>query len=401
MLDSDESGVTHTEISSLFEDLSDIGSPGVVGPKHEGLPWMLDDPYVQVTLQAPPSPDYIPGPEEPQSPPLPDFVLEPVYPEYMPQEDVVFPAEEQPLPAAASPTAQSPDYVLESDPEADPEEDDDDDPEEDPDDEDDDEVDIEADDDKEEEEQHPHADSKVVALPAADQAPSAEETKPFETDESAATPPLHLAYRVTARISILALVPTPVWSDVEVARLLAISTPSSSPLSPCACVISTPPASPNSFSWAIETAWIQLEPRQHLLPITTITNHNQYILSHTRPQQTIIRGTHPGITPQLTVREDRPEVTLPATKRGIGVHMHVLLDSWRLRLGCLERLGDDLWMREADSDFRDAGGRSLEAEAVYKGTEADKGTTDSDVRVIETVGTRQRSCTARATGGGW
>ncbi|GJT30578.1 hypothetical protein Tco_0910853 [Tanacetum coccineum] len=135
--------VTHTEISSPFEDLSDIGSPGVVGPEHEGLPWMLDDPYVQVTLQAPPSPDYIPGPEEPQSPPLLDFVQ------------------------------RSPDYVLESDPEADLEEDDDEDPEEDPvdypadggddgddedesseDDEDDDEVDIEADDDEEEEE-HP------------------------------------------------------------------------------------------------------------------------------------------------------------------------------------------------------------------------------------------------------
>ncbi|GKE35601.1 hypothetical protein Tco_1454923 [Tanacetum coccineum] len=28
--------------------------------------------------------------------------------------------------------------------------------------------------------------------------------------------------------------------------------------------------------------------------------------------------------------------------------MHILLDSWRLRLGCLERLGDDLWMRSAD-----------------------------------------------------
>ncbi|GJX07180.1 hypothetical protein Tco_0195112 [Tanacetum coccineum] len=138
MSDSDESGVTHTEISSPFEDLSNIGSPRVVGPEHEGLPWMLDDPYVQVALQAPPSPDYIPGPEEPQSPPLPDFIPEPVYPEYMPQED-------------------------ESDPEADPEEDDDEDPEEDPvdypadggddgddedesseDDEDDDEVDIEA-----------------------------------------------------------------------------------------------------------------------------------------------------------------------------------------------------------------------------------------------------------------
>ncbi|GJZ11989.1 hypothetical protein Tco_0546748 [Tanacetum coccineum] len=103
MSDSNESGVTHTAIPSPFEGLSDIGSPGVVGPEHEGLPWMLDYPYVQ-----------------------------PVYPEYMPQEDEVFPAEEQPLPAAASPTAQSPDYISESDLEADPEEDDDEEPEEDP-----------------------------------------------------------------------------------------------------------------------------------------------------------------------------------------------------------------------------------------------------------------------------
>ncbi|GKB13359.1 hypothetical protein Tco_0847282 [Tanacetum coccineum] len=85
--------------------------------------------YTEVALQAPPSPAYILGLEEPQSPPLPDFVLEPVYPEYIPQEDDVFLAEEQPLPAAASPTAQSPDYVLESNPEEDPEEDDNDDPE--------------------------------------------------------------------------------------------------------------------------------------------------------------------------------------------------------------------------------------------------------------------------------
>ncbi|GJV04735.1 hypothetical protein Tco_1338304, partial [Tanacetum coccineum] len=33
MSDSDESGVTYTEISSPFEGLSDIGSPGVVGPE--------------------------------------------------------------------------------------------------------------------------------------------------------------------------------------------------------------------------------------------------------------------------------------------------------------------------------------------------------------------------------
>ncbi|GJU13659.1 hypothetical protein Tco_1136055 [Tanacetum coccineum] len=250
MSDSDESTVTYTEVSSLFEGLSDIRSPGVVRPEHEGMPWMLDDPYVQVALQAPPSPDYIPGPEEPQSPPLPDLVLEPVYPEYMPQEDEVFPAEEQPLHAAVSPTAQSPDYVPESDPKEDSEEDDDEDLEEDPvdypadggddsddedessEDEEDDDVDIEADNDDKEEEHPAPADSTSVALPAADQAPSTEETEPFKTDESAATPPTHPTYRVTARISIPAPVPAPVWSDVEVARLLTISTPPSSPLSP-------------------------------------------------------------------------------------------------------------------------------------------------------------------------
>ncbi|GKG56837.1 hypothetical protein Tco_0582188, partial [Tanacetum coccineum] len=42
--------------------------------------------------------------------------------------------------------------------------------------------------DDEEEEEHPApADSAVVALPAVDQAISAEETEPFETDESTAT----------------------------------------------------------------------------------------------------------------------------------------------------------------------------------------------------------------------
>nr|GFD37754.1 hypothetical protein [Tanacetum cinerariifolium] len=58
-------------------------------------------------------------------------------------------------------------------------------------------MDIEAD--EEEEEEHPApADSIVVALTAADHAPSTEETEPFETDESAATPPPHPAYHMTA-----------------------------------------------------------------------------------------------------------------------------------------------------------------------------------------------------------
>ncbi|GJW59886.1 hypothetical protein Tco_0109221 [Tanacetum coccineum] len=64
MSDSENSTVTYTEVSSSFEGLSDIRSPGVVGPEYEGLPWMLDDLYVHVVLQAPPSPDYVPSPEE-------------------------------------------------------------------------------------------------------------------------------------------------------------------------------------------------------------------------------------------------------------------------------------------------------------------------------------------------
>nr|GFA83793.1 hypothetical protein [Tanacetum cinerariifolium] len=69
---------------------------------------------------APLLPDYIPGPEEPHDS---DYVPEPIYPEYIPLEDEhVFPVEEQPLPPVDSPTAESPGYVAESDPEEDPEE---------------------------------------------------------------------------------------------------------------------------------------------------------------------------------------------------------------------------------------------------------------------------------------
>ncbi|GJR57053.1 hypothetical protein Tco_1499215 [Tanacetum coccineum] len=237
---------------------------------------MLDDPYVQVTLQAPPSPDYIPGLEEPQSPPLPGFVPELVYPEYMPQEDEVFPAEEQPLPAAASPTAQSPDIgrwrmMIE--------------------------VDIEADDDEEEEEHLAPADSAVVALLAADQAPSAEETEPFETDESTATPPPNPAYHVTARISIPTLVPTPVWSKQS-------------------------PIRPLGYRAAMIQLRAEAASTSHSLPLPP-----PIILSHTRPAAPSSR-TPPLHLLSTDYREDRPEVTLPPRKRlgRSGVYRRGMLD---------------------------------------------------------------------------
>nr|GFD23211.1 hypothetical protein [Tanacetum cinerariifolium] len=190
-----------------FDELSDIGSPRADDHDHLMLPEMLEDPYVEVALQAPPSPNYISGLEEPeQAPPLPDYVPGPEH-----ADDEI--AEDQPYAEDASPIAQSPEYVPESDFEAHPEDDDDEDPEEDPvdyladggDDGDDEEesseddgMDIEAD--EEEEEEHPApVDSIVVAPTTADQALSTEETEPFETDESAATPPPHPAYRMTAK----------------------------------------------------------------------------------------------------------------------------------------------------------------------------------------------------------
>nr|GFB81627.1 hypothetical protein [Tanacetum cinerariifolium] len=167
-----EMGVTYTDISSPFEELSDIGSPRADDHEHLMLPEMLEDPYVEVALQAPPSPDYIPGPEEPEQAPLsPDYVPGPKHTD----DEIV--AEDQPYAEDASPIVQSPEYVSESDFEAHPEDDDDEDPEEDPvdyladegDDGDneeesseDDDMDVEAD--KEEEEEHPApADSIVVA----------------------------------------------------------------------------------------------------------------------------------------------------------------------------------------------------------------------------------------------
>nr|GEY59175.1 hypothetical protein [Tanacetum cinerariifolium] len=70
--------------------------------------------------QAPPSPDYVSGPEYP---PSPEYVPKHIYLEFMPPKDEILPAEEQPLPTAVSATIDLPGYVLEFDFEEDHEED--------------------------------------------------------------------------------------------------------------------------------------------------------------------------------------------------------------------------------------------------------------------------------------
>nr|GEX11109.1 hypothetical protein [Tanacetum cinerariifolium] len=224
MSDSEDPIITYTAVSSPYGGLSDIESPRVDGP-----PVMPEDPYAYVvaTFHALPSPDY-------------------------------------PLAATASPITESPRHIDESDPEEDPE----DDPKEDPvdypadggeegddedkssdDDEDesfgdDEDEDIDIEEDEEEDEYLAPAHSTVVALPAIDHVSSAEETEPFETDESVATPPPHPAYRVTARMSIKPQISISLPSDTEIARLMAIPTPPPSPLSPLSSPLPQIPSPP-------------------------------------------------------------------------------------------------------------------------------------------------------------
>ncbi|GJW84814.1 hypothetical protein Tco_0157959 [Tanacetum coccineum] len=191
------------------EEPSDGGPPRVIVYRYDGLP---------MQLVAPPSPDYVPGPEHPPSPnyvpgpehpPLPvdvPYIPEPEYPEYLTPYDAEAPLENQTLPVDASPTALSPGYMADSDSDKDLEEDpeddhtdypadegygndepsnDDDDDDDDTDDED--EVPFEDKDNDEEEEEH-LASAKSFAIPIVDPVPLAGDTEAFKTDESAPTP---------------------------------------------------------------------------------------------------------------------------------------------------------------------------------------------------------------------
>ncbi|GJW25243.1 hypothetical protein Tco_0039054 [Tanacetum coccineum] len=205
------SDVTYTSVytdSEPGEGISEGGIPRVIVLGYDGLP---------LQPVAPPSPDYIPGPENPQTPPVPQDEDE--------HESL---AEEQPLPG----------HVTESDPEEDPEEYEDDETEDGPvdypmneeDDGDDDDGDSsgndaddedEDDEDEEEEEHLAPADSAIVVpvdepvfLPAG--------TEPV-------IPPPSTDITIRARITVRPQTSISLPPEAEVKRLLAMTTPSPSP----------------------------------------------------------------------------------------------------------------------------------------------------------------------------
>nr|GFD13701.1 hypothetical protein [Tanacetum cinerariifolium] len=192
--------------------------------------------------------------EHPPSPIVIPYVPEPEYPEYLAPSDEEAPLEDQPLPVYASPTATSPGYMTDSDPEEDPEEDPKEDPEEDPEDDqadyptdggdgddepsdgDEDNIDDEDpeeepfEDNDEEEEEHPAlAESPVV--PTVDLVLSARETEALEADEPTHAPgspisiPLSQIRLRRARKTVRPEPPMSASMETSIARQTALLSP--------------------------------------------------------------------------------------------------------------------------------------------------------------------------------
>ncbi|GKB52828.1 hypothetical protein Tco_0903581 [Tanacetum coccineum] len=198
------------------EEIPEGGIPRVIVLGYDGLP---------IQPVAPPSPDYIPGPEDPQTPPV-----------LQDEDEHEFPAEERPLPPVDSPTAKSPEHVTESDPEEDPEEYEDDETEDGPvdypmdggDDGDDDDGDSSRDDandedeDDEEEEEHIAPANSTIVVPVDEPAFPHEGTEPV-------IPPPSTDITIEARITVRPQTSISLAPEAEVERLLTMTTPSPSP----------------------------------------------------------------------------------------------------------------------------------------------------------------------------
>ncbi|GJW18717.1 hypothetical protein Tco_0026153 [Tanacetum coccineum] len=202
------SAITYTSISSD----SNGPSRGIPLVNAGELPEM--DPYEEVAQQgqAPPlSPAYVSDPMKLDEH-IPVYVSEPEHPKYHVPSDDDIQVEDQPYADDASPTAESPGHIADSElmeedsidylnePEDDDEdqeedhtdypadgEDDDDEPSDD--DNDDDDTDDEDEDPTEDDEEEEHlAPANSSAVPVVDLVPSAGDTEAFKTDESAPTP---------------------------------------------------------------------------------------------------------------------------------------------------------------------------------------------------------------------
>ncbi|GKA07278.1 hypothetical protein Tco_0686502 [Tanacetum coccineum] len=262
-------------------------------------------------------------PGEPEQASLsPDYVPEPKYPEYLAPSDTEALMENHTLPDDASPTALSPGYVADSDPEENPKEDleedpadypvdrGDDDDDESSDDDDDEEQEAFEDDDEEEEEHLALVDSSDVHVD--DPLPLAKDTEVFETDESAPTP-VPSPRRRTARMSVR----PQTWMSATVEALIAeyayaptLPSPPPSLLSllssPLPQIPSPPlplPSPPTTSPTYAEVPLGYRAAKIRLRVASPSTHHPSEIPSP------------PLLLPSTSHRDDTPEADMPIRKR--------------------------------------------------------------------------------------
>ncbi|GJS28891.1 hypothetical protein Tco_0489511 [Tanacetum coccineum] len=290
---------TDTEPGRVFwgadEEPSDGGPPRVIVYGYDGLP---------MQPVAPPSPDYVLGPEHPISsdyvsgpehPPSPvdvPYVPEPEYPKYLAPSDAEAPLEDQPLPVDASPTALSPGYPSDDD-----DDDDTDDEDEEP---------FGDEDDDDEKEHLALADSS--AIPIVDPIPLAGDTEAFETDESAPTPrsphtkvPFAQTRLRRARKTVRLEPPMSASMEARIAEHAAAPTP---PL---------PVASP---------------PLPLPSPLTTSPTDAGAPLGYRAAGIQMRAASPPLLLPSTSHRTDIPEAEMSPQKRAVVETSYGITDTW-------------------------------------------------------------------------
>nr|GEW41031.1 putative reverse transcriptase domain-containing protein [Tanacetum cinerariifolium] len=335
---------TDSEPGKVFcradEELSDGGSPRVIVDGYDGLPMMP---------VAPPSPYYIPCPEEPQIPPAPqnedehelmfiqphdlDFVPEPIYPEYIPLEDEhILSAEEQPLPPIVSPTVESPGYVDESDPEEDPEKYEEDETEDGPvgypvdggDDGDDDDIDssrYDADNEDEDEEDEEEGEEEYLALTdSATVIPIDELASPPEGTESIIPSPSTDTATTGARITIRPQTSISLPPEAEVERLLAMPTPPPSTLTSL-----SPPSVGERLARCMTPAALPLPPLPPSLYPPPVDRRDNILESEQPPRKRLCLSTLGSRDTWIDSAEAIPEMT-PTTLEKVNTRVTELAE---------------------------------------------------------------------------
>nr|GEV95825.1 hypothetical protein [Tanacetum cinerariifolium] len=180
------------------------------------------------------------------------------------------------------------------------------------DDDDDEEEESSEDDDDEEEEHLAPADYIAITSPAVDHVPSAEETKPFEIDESAATPPPPHTYGTTSRMYVRTQTPLLFPSEAEIPSpaLHVPSPPTTSPtytetplgykatrirlraISPLPSSTPPPPLLLPSTTHRADIFKANILPRKRLLltaPIPRFEVGESFVAAARQPRSTMVR----------------------------------------------------------------------------------------------------------------